>query len=148
MQTNGVRLDEREADISRIRSFANQHGMASTCGYFLEVSSDSGVRMHNVQRFCESIDGLQTESLESATEERSTEAWSVLVRNIRFVYLVHTLNIKLKMIAHVDQRELRSIRLGKRDSQLVIDRLNDDYGVENRLQVGRPKSVTNFGMLI
>lgn len=104
--------------------------------------------MHNVQRFCESIDGLQTESLESATEERSTEAWSVLVRNIRFVYLVHTLNIKLKMIAHVDQRELRSIRLGKRDSQLVIDRLNDDYGVENRLQVGRPKSVTNFGMLI
>ncbi|GAB7343139.1 hypothetical protein MBLNU457_1215t1 [Dothideomycetes sp. NU457] len=37
--------------------------------------------------------------------------------------------------AHVESRELRNIRLGKRDGQLVIDRLNDEYGVENKLQI-------------
>lgn len=56
------------------------------------------------------------------------------------------------MIAHAPLRELRNIRLGKDDAQLVIDRLNDDFGVENRLQVGDsqrfPKSVILIKMQI
>lgn len=53
-----------------------------------------------------------------------------------FVFLVHILGLELTLIAHAPLRELRNIRLGKDDAQLVIDRLNDDFGVENRLQVG------------
>jgi len=104
--------------------------------------------MHNVQRLCGSIGRLETESVESATEERCPKARPILVWNIRFVFLVHILGLKLKLVAHVELHELRSIRLGKRHGQLVIDRLNDDDGDENKLQVGCSERISKHLMLM